>query len=202
MHDAEGTHCSYRSTFQMEIAGTEPALEDLARRGADHATKGTREVRRIGEPRRVGGVRNGFAARELTGATLEPQPEDIRAQGHADRCREEVQQSGCRQTDACGEHLQGNGFGFRQPAWQIPQDTLDAVIDRRWSTIAEQCTSHPGLHTSRCQRRRITQLRAPFADRRNWNRGDVSGGAFSQRRTQFTFRCPRRRQSARSCLGR
>lgn len=90
------------STFQMEIAGTEPALEDLARRGADHATKGTREVRRIGEPRRVGGVRNGFAARELTGATLEPQPEDIWAQGNAHRCREEVQKSGCRQADACG----------------------------------------------------------------------------------------------------
>ena len=43
------------STFQMEIAGTEPALEDLARRGADHATKGTREVRSIGEPRHVCG---------------------------------------------------------------------------------------------------------------------------------------------------
>ena len=26
------------STFQMEIAGSEPALQDLARRGADHAT--------------------------------------------------------------------------------------------------------------------------------------------------------------------
>ena len=78
-------------------------------------------------------------------------------------------------------------LGLPPAGWQIPQDTLDAVIDRRWSTIAEQCTSHPGLHASRCQRRRITQLPAPFADRRNWNRGDVSGGAFCQCRTQFAF---------------
>ena len=176
------------STFQMEIAGSEPALQDLARRGADHATKRTREMCRVGESSRVGRVRDGLAARQLTGAMLQAQPEDIRAQGNADRCREEVQKSRCRQADACGEHFQGNGFGFRQPARQIPKDTLDAVIERRWSTIAEQCTGHPGLHASRCQRRRITQLPSPFADRHNWNRGDVSGAAFSQRRTQFAFR--------------
>ena len=176
------------STFQTEIAGGEPALQDLARGGADHATKRTREVGRIGEPSCVGRVRDGLAARQLTGATLQTQPEDIRAQGNANRCREEVQKSGWRQADACGEYLQRDGLGFRQPARQIPQDTLDAVIDRRWSTIGEQCTGHPGLHASRCQRRRITQLPAPCADRRNWDRGDVSGGAFSQRRTQFAFR--------------
>ena len=119
LHDAKG-HRSHCSTFQMEIAGGEPALQDLARRGANHATKRTREMCRIGEPRRVSRVRDGLAARELTGATLQAQPEDIRAQGNADRCREEMQKSGCRQADACGEHLQRDGLGFRQPARQIP----------------------------------------------------------------------------------
>ena len=46
-----------------------------------------------------------------------------------------------RQADACGEHLQRDGLGFRQPTQQIPQDTLDAVIDRRWSTMQVFATS-------------------------------------------------------------
>jgi hypothetical protein len=89
----QGQLISNCSIIQMEIAGGEPALQDLARRGADHAPKRAREMSRIGEPGRVGRVRDGLAARELTGPALQAQPKDIRAEGNADRRREQVQES-------------------------------------------------------------------------------------------------------------
>jgi sirohydrochlorin ferrochelatase len=48
----------------MEIARRESAAQDLARCRAEHGAKRAREMRRIGESRRVSGVCDGLAARE------------------------------------------------------------------------------------------------------------------------------------------
>src|SRR5262245_33863144 len=66
------------SSVEVEITRGEPALQDLPRGRTEHAAKCARKVCRIGEPGRAGCVRNGLPPRELSGATLQPQPENIR----------------------------------------------------------------------------------------------------------------------------
>ena len=72
-----GCYCGFAGVtflglrFQMVITRSEPALQDLARRRSHHATKRAREVRGIREPGGVRRLRDGLAARELTGAALQ-----------------------------------------------------------------------------------------------------------------------------------
>jgi len=87
----------------MKIAGGETALKDLAWRGADHATKRARKMCRVGESGRVGRVCDGLAQSELASPALQAQPKDLRAKWNTDGCREQMQESGWRQTDACGD---------------------------------------------------------------------------------------------------
>ena len=68
-----------RHRSHVEIAGRKAAPKDLSRGGADHPTERPGKVCRIREPRSIRGNRHRRAARELTGTTLQTQPEHVRS---------------------------------------------------------------------------------------------------------------------------
>ena len=87
----------------MKLPGGQTALQNLARRRADHPAKRPGKVSGVGESGGVGRVGDGLAERQLAGPALQAQPEDVRAKWNTDGCREQMQESGWRQTDACGD---------------------------------------------------------------------------------------------------
>ena len=128
----------------MEIAGGEPALQDLARRGADHATKLTREVcPRIENPAAIGRV----PATDVPRASS-PAPHCSRSQRTYGRRgtptdvvkRCSLNRDAFRQADACGEHLQRDGASAPASRLRhIPRHALrSGTHSMNASTIAEQ----------------------------------------------------------------
>ena len=68
-----------RHQSNVEIASRKAAPKDLSRGGSDHPTKRTGEVCRIRETGGIRCIRHRRAARELTGTTLQTQPEYVRS---------------------------------------------------------------------------------------------------------------------------
>ena len=68
-----------RHRSNVEIAGRKAAPKDLARGGSDHPTERPGEVCRIRETGSRRCIRHRRAARELTGTTLQTQPEYVRS---------------------------------------------------------------------------------------------------------------------------
>ena len=68
-----------RHRSNVEIASRKAAPKDLSWGGSDHPTERPGEVCRIRETGRIRCIRHRRAARELTGTTLQAQPEYVRS---------------------------------------------------------------------------------------------------------------------------
>src|SRR4029453_11624270 len=154
---------------------------EIRGRRSEHATKRARQVRTVRKPRSMRRVRDADAVLQVTGCSLQSEPENVRAHRDTHRLGKRMHETRWRQAGNRGQRFERKIIQRRSWILKMAQDPLNPRMDRNAPPRLDEKFAQPPFGTRFVWR--TAQHGPPTADPTRGYTWNLSIDEFGKRRT-------------------